>query len=67
MRDTLCNCDDGLRSTGCAHAIAALCFLLELGTGKDSHPVVESRKILEAMNIDLDFQDDNDAEDSDSE
>lgn len=62
LRDTYCNCDGGLRSTGCAHAIATLFYLWELVNDEESVPLVASRKILTFMNADVDLSDESDSD-----
>ena len=49
--DTLCTCPGGKRNTGCAHAIAALRYIIEQQTGKPSLSASESEKLKDLIKI----------------
>ena len=66
--DTLCSCPAGKRSTGCAHAVAVLRYILEQQTGNPSRPASLSDEYLDLIDIPSEYISDcDDEEESDEE
>ena len=53
ITDTLCSCDGGRRSTGCAHSIAALRYLWEVRNDEKCSDTLNSRYILFNMHSEI--------------
>ena len=63
--DTRCTCPAGRRSTGCAHAVAVLRYIIEQQTGEPSLEPSQSERLVDLIKIPSEYISDCEGDESD--